>query len=116
MPPELWDVLDASPTTKTWKTPGREAQPDLAGARDRALLLVGFVAARSAHSRSTTSANTPTVSCCPSRRSKTNQLGTQDELVVLPRSTNPRRCPATVLQNWIDIAGIDAGPLFRPGQ
>lgn len=36
MLPELFDVLDACPTTKTWRTPSRPAEPDLAGARDRA--------------------------------------------------------------------------------
>ena len=45
MPPELLDVLDACPTTRTWRSRGRPAEPDRAGARDRALLLVGFVAA-----------------------------------------------------------------------
>jgi integrase len=45
MPPELVDVLEACPTTKTRRTPGRPPEPDLAGARDRALLLVGFVGA-----------------------------------------------------------------------
>ena len=45
MPPELLDVLAACPHTRTWKTPGRTAEPDLAGLRDRALLLVGFFAA-----------------------------------------------------------------------
>lgn len=45
MPPDLFDVLDACPTTKTWRTKTRPDEPDLAGARDRALVLVGFVAA-----------------------------------------------------------------------
>ena len=45
MPPELLDVLEACPVTKTWATPGRPPEPDLAGARDKALLLVGFVGA-----------------------------------------------------------------------
>ena len=45
MPPELLDVLAACPSTKTWKTRGRAAERDLAGLRDRALLLVGFFAA-----------------------------------------------------------------------
>src|SRR5450631_3691020 len=39
MPPELFDVLDACPRTKVWRTPGRPDEPDLADARDRALLL-----------------------------------------------------------------------------
>jgi hypothetical protein len=35
MPPALFDVLDACPQTKVWKT--RPPEPDLAGLRDRAL-------------------------------------------------------------------------------
>ena len=38
MPPQLFDVLDACPTTRTWKT--RPGEPHLSGLRDRALLLV----------------------------------------------------------------------------
>ena len=45
MPPDLLDVLAACPATHTWRTRGRPPEPDLAGARDRALLLVGFVGA-----------------------------------------------------------------------
>ena len=37
MPRELLDVLKACPATTTWRTPGRAAEPDLAGARDKAL-------------------------------------------------------------------------------
>ena len=40
MPPELFDVLAACPTVKTWKTKGRAPEPDLAGCRDKALLLI----------------------------------------------------------------------------
>ena len=43
MPPELLDVLEAYLTTKTWRPHSRPPEPDLAGARDRALLLVGSV-------------------------------------------------------------------------
>lgn len=39
-------------------------------------------------------------------RSKTNQTGEQDELVVLPRSGNPARCPVLALEHWIDLARI----------
>ncbi len=45
MPPELFDVLAACPIHKAWKTKGRSVKPDLAGLRDTAILLVGFVAA-----------------------------------------------------------------------
>ena len=118
MPPELWDVLDACATTRVWKTPGRAPEPDLGGARDRALLLVGFVAALRRSEISALDAtdirdhsNGLVLSI---RRSKTNQTGAQDELVVLPRSANPRRCPVTVLRRWTQAAGITDGPLFRP--
>jgi hypothetical protein len=43
MPPELFDVVDACPEIRTWRTLGRADEVDLAGVRDRALLLVGFV-------------------------------------------------------------------------
>lgn len=45
-------------------------------------------------------------------RSKTNQHGPA-ELVVLPRSSNPARCPVTALTTWLDLAGITDGPVFR---
>jgi integrase len=93
MPPELLDVLDACPVTKTWRTPGRPAEPDLAGARDRALLLVGFVAAlrRSELAALTVDRVTehPNGLVLTLPRSKTNPTGEHVELVVLPRAGNP---------------------------
>ena len=118
MPPELFDVLAACPTTKTWRTPGRPPEPDLAGARDRALLLVGFVAAlrRSEISSLTVDQVTehPNGLVLTLPRSKTNPTGDQRELVVLPRAGTPTRCPVTALTRWLGLAGITAGPLFRP--
>ena len=118
MPPELLDVLDACPTTKTWRSRGRPAEPDLAGTRDRALLLVGFVAAlRRSELAALTVADVtdhPNGLVLALPRSKTNQTGEQTELVVLPRSGNPARCPVTALTGWLDRAGIQDGPVFRP--
>lgn len=118
MPPDLQAVLDACPTVRTFKTPGRADEPSRAGARDRALILVGFVAALrrselvaldieqlSEHPRGK-------VIAIP--RSKTNQRGEQTELVVLPRSGNPARCPVTALEQWLQLAAITGGPVFRP--
>jgi integrase len=115
MPPALFDVLDACPQTKVWKT--RPPEPDLAGLRDRALLLVGFFAALrrselaalrveeiSAHDRGL-------VLSLP--RSKTNQRGEEHELVVLPRAGRRAHCPVTAVQTWLDAAGIADGPVFR---
>jgi site-specific recombinase XerD len=118
MPPELFDVLDACPTTKTWRTAGRPAEPDLAGARDRALLLVGFVAAlrRSELADLTLDqvAEHPNGLVLTLPRSKTNQTGEQVELVVLPRAANPDRCPVTALTGWTRLAEVTEGPVFRP--
>jgi site-specific recombinase XerD len=115
MPPELFDVVAACPQTKTWKT--RASEPDLAGLRDRALLLVGFWAALR---RSELAALTVEQIATHERglvlrlpRSKTNQTGTQAELVILPRAGRPERCPVTALQTWLDAADVDDGPVLR---
>ena len=117
MPPELLDVVDACPVTKTWRTPGRQAEADLAGARDRALLLVGFVAALRRSELAALSVDRVTehrnglVLTLP--RSKTNPTGEHVELVVLPRAGNPARCPVTALTGWLQAAGVTDGPVFR---
>lgn len=117
MPPDLFDVIDACPTTKVWRTRGRPDEPDLAGARDRVLLLVGFVAALR---RSELGAirvddleDHPNGLVLTIPRSKTNQTGNQSELVVLPRAANPDRCPVTAIQRWQELAKITTGPLLQ---
>ncbi len=117
MPPELFDVVDACAAVKRWKTRGRPDEPSLGGARDRAMLLLGFTAAlrRSelAAVRVEDLAEHPNGLVLSIRRSKTNQTGAQAELAVLPRGTRPARCPVTAVANWIDVAGITDGPLLR---
>jgi integrase len=117
MPPELFHVLDACPLDKHWKTRGRPPEPDLAGHRDRALLLVGFVAALR---RSELAALTvdqvnehPNGLVITLSRSKTNQRGEHTELVVLPRAGDATRCPVRTLEAWIDLAQLRDGPVFR---
>lgn len=118
MPPDLQTVLDACPQTRTFKTRGRPPEPSRSGARDRALIMVGFVAALrrselvaldveqlSEHPRGM-------VIAIP--RSKTNQRGDQNELVVLPRAGDPARCPVTMLEQWLRLAEITSGAVFRP--
>ncbi len=118
MPPELFDVLAACPSTRIWRTRGREPEPDLAGARDGALLLVGFVGAlrRSELAALTVDrvAEHPNGLVLTLPRSKTNQTGEHVELVVLPRAGNPGRCPVVALARWRELAGVVDGPLFRP--
>lgn len=118
MPPELLDVIEACPSTKTWRTKGKAPEPNLAGARDRALLLVGFVGALR---RSEVAAlevehlsEHPRGLVLALPRSKTNQEGNTPELVVLPRGAGARRCPVEALQNWLQLARIASGPVFRP--
>jgi site-specific recombinase XerD len=117
MPPELYDVVEACPDEKRWRSGDRPPEPDLAGHRDRALLLVGFVAALR---RSELAALTVdqlgehangAVLALP--RSKTNQHGDKTELVVLPRAGDPRRCPVRALRRWLELARIDDGAVFR---
>ena len=118
MPPELLDVLDACPHTRTWKTRGRPAEPDLAGLRDRALLLVGFFAALRRSELAALTADQITehpnglVLALP--RSKTNQHGDQAELVVLPRAGHPARCPVTALTPGSMPPASATGPVLRP--
>ncbi len=117
MPPELFQVLDACPVTRIWKTRGRPPEPDLAGARDRALLLVGFVGAfRRSELASLDVEHVvehPNGLVLSIRRSKTNQFGTEPELVVVPRAGNRQRCAVHALQRWMTLAGLTTGPIFR---
>jgi site-specific recombinase XerD len=117
-PPLLLDVLDACPVTRIWTSPGRPAEPDLAGLRDRALLLIGFVTALR---RSELAAlDVAHISDHPNglvlsiARSKTNQTGEHAEMVVAPRGSHPARSPVTALQAWLAAADITDGPVFRP--
>jgi integrase len=118
MPPELLDVLEACPDRKAWRTRGRQPERDLAGARDRAMLLIGFVAALR---RSELVAidvehlnSHPQGLVLAIPRSKTNQEGAEPELAVLPWASNPQRCPVRAVQAWVKLAGITSGPLLRP--
>lgn len=88
-----------------------------AGARDRALLLVGFAGAfrRSElvginveHLRFTPEGVVVTLP-----KSKTDQEGA-GRLVPLPYSRNGQEtCPVRALQAWLELAGITSGPVFR---
>lgn len=90
-------MVDACPELKVWRTQGRSPEPSLAGARDRVLLLAGFVGALR---RSELAAldvehidTHPNGKVIALPRSKTNQTGEQTELVVIPRTASPGRAP-----------------------
>lgn len=111
MPPLLWDILDATPTTTV------DGKPSLAGLRDHALLLVGFFGALRRNELSGICVEHLEVHekgfVLHIPKSKTNQTGEQDEIVALPSSPTPGRCPVAAVTAWRKAASIDAGPLLR---
>ena len=94
------------------------SQPEeLRGIRDRAILLVGFAGAL----RRSELVGLDVVDVKPAdagtvltlRRSKTDQEGAGRQ-VGIPYGSHRETCPVRTLQQWLDIAEIDEGPIFRP--
>ena len=86
------------------------------GARDRALILLGFASAfrcselvRLAAEDCAFGKDGLTVTL---RRSKTDQQGAGRK-VGIPYGSNPETCPVRTVQAWMEQAGISGGPLFR---
>jgi integrase len=91
--------------------------PGLLGARDRALLLLGF---GGAFRRSELVAlNVEDVEFCAEgllimlRRSKTDQERV-GRTIGIPFGSDPRTCACRGLRAWLDTAELTGGPLFRP--
>jgi integrase len=91
------------------------APEGLAGLRDRALLLLGFagafrrselVALDVADTEETETGMLVTI-----RGSKTDQ---ERQGVTIAIARGDIACPVKALRAWLDAAGIEAGPLFRP--
>jgi site-specific recombinase XerD len=86
------------------------------GARDRALILLGFAGAF----RRSELVGLDVEDCAfgkdgltiTLRRSKTDQQGAGRKIGI-PYGSNPETCAVRVLQEWIEQAGITCGPLFR---
>ena len=86
------------------------------GARDRALILLGFAGAF----RRSELVSLDLEDCAfgkdgltvTLRRSKTDQAGAGRKIGI-PYGSNPETCPVRVLQAWIEQAGISEGTLFR---
>jgi len=87
------------------------------GARDRALLLVGFAGGLRRSElvgidvEHVAFVGEGVVITLP--RSKTDQDGA-GRPVAIPFGTHKDTCPVRALQTWIAAAGIEAGPVFRP--
>jgi site-specific recombinase XerD len=91
------------------------APSDLAGRRDRALLLLGFAGA---FRRSELVAldvsdveETEAGLCVTIRHSKTDQEG---QGITIAIARGDVACPVKALRDWLGAAGIESGPLFRP--
>jgi integrase len=90
---------------------------DIAGTRDRALLLVGFAGA----TRRSELVGLDVADIIEGdqglaiiiRSSKTDQEG-RGRQVAIPRGHDPETCPVRALQGWLEAAAIDDGPVFRP--
>jgi integrase len=86
------------------------------GARDRALILLGFAGAF----RRSELVGLDVEDCTfgkdgltiTLRRSKTDQVGAGRKIGI-PYGSNPETCPVRVVQCWIEQGGITTGPMFR---
>jgi site-specific recombinase XerD len=87
------------------------------GGRDRALILLGFAGAF----RRSELVGLVVNDCAfgkdgltvTLRRSKMDQHGAGRKIGI-PYGSNPETCPVRNVQAWIEQAGVNAGPLFRP--
>ena len=90
---------------------------DLIGTRDRALLLLGFAAARRRSELVSLDvhdvAETKDGLVVSVRRSKTDPEG-KGMKVGVPYGSFPETCPVRAVKAWKDAAVIEDGPLFRP--
>lgn len=92
------------------------ADAGLIGARDRALILLGFAGAF----RRSELVALDIEDCAfgkdgltvTLRRSKTDQDGAGRKIGI-PYGSNPETCPVRTIQAWIEAAAISSGPLFR---
>lgn len=94
-----------------------EHLPDsLLGARDRALILLGYAGAMRRSELVGLDATDLAMSdeglVVMIRKSKTDQMGAGRKIGI-PFGEHPETCPVNAVQAWIDAAYIDEGPLFR---
>jgi integrase len=86
------------------------------GARDRALILLGFAGAF----RRSELVGFDAEDCAfgkdgltvTLRKSKTDQTGAGRKIGI-PYGSNPDTCPVRTIQSWLELAAIITGPLFR---
>ena len=106
----------AAALTADIRTMVNAADDGTIGARDRALVLLGFAGAF----RRSELVGLNVEDCAfgkdglvvTLRRSKTDQDGAGRK-VGIPYGSNPETCPVRTIQEWIELAAITGGPLFR---
>lgn len=88
----------------------------LAGARDRAIMLVGFAGALRRSEIAGLDVvdlrEVPEGLVLDIRRSKTDQEG-QGRQIGIPFGMSPETCPVRAVHRWIRLSGVASGPLFR---
>jgi integrase len=102
----------AARTTAEIRKLSRACGTGLAGARDRALFLVGFAGALRRSELVALVTWTRNGMKLLIERSKTDAEGRGAEIAI-PRGQSPDTCPVTALQQWLTAAEIVAGPVFR---
>lgn len=106
----------APATVEVVRVMAADAGGDLAGARDRALLLVGFAGAFRRSELVAIEVRDLAFSVrgveVTIRRSKTDQEG-RGRTVALPFGSSADSCPVRALRAWLDAAGLVDGPAFR---
>lgn len=123
---ETWDgirrKLGARPTQKAplcadWLREMLEVLPDgLIGVRDRAILTIGF--AGGFRRSELVALEADDVQFHPKgvelllRRSKTDQSG-RGHIKAIAHGENPLTCPVRSLEDWMELAVIHTGPIFR---
>lgn len=104
----------APATAKRLKAMLRRIPTDLAGLRDRAVLLIGFAAALRRSELVGLTMNdierVPDGILVHVRRSKTDQVGA-GHVIAVPRGT--KLCPVDALDAWLAAATVTDGPVFR---
>ena len=94
----------------------RACGPDLAGARDRAMFLLGFAGALRRSELVGLDVEHVTWTGDGMKllieRSKTDTQGEGAEIAI-PHGQADDTCPVTALKTWLELAEITAGPLFR---
>lgn len=94
----------------------KNMKDDLKGARDKALLLLGFVGAlRRSEIVSLQHEDVKFVREgieITLRKSKTDQEGRCD-VIPIPYGSHLLTCPIRALQKWLEVSAITSGPLFR---